>query len=54
MVYNGPWVLQKWKHNSSMKLVKNQKYWNKKKIQIDEIDMPITSESIWRAIQANS
>lgn len=40
LIYNGPWTLAEWKHNSSMKLVKNPKYWNAKRIKINVIDMP--------------
>ncbi len=40
LLYNGPWLLSKWKHNSSMRLDKNSKYWNAKNIHINTIDMP--------------
>ncbi len=40
MLYNGPFVLAEWKHNSSMKLVKNEKYWNAANIHLNEINMP--------------
>lgn len=40
LLYNGPWVLSEWKHNASMKLTKNEKYWNEKNIHINEINMP--------------
>jgi oligopeptide transport system substrate-binding protein len=40
MSFNGPWTITSWKHNASIKLTKNDKYWNKDAIQINEIDMP--------------
>jgi oligopeptide transport system substrate-binding protein len=40
LLYNGPWKLAEWKHNASMKLVKNPTYWNEKNIHINEINMP--------------
>jgi oligopeptide transport system substrate-binding protein len=40
LVYNGPWLIKEWKHNASLKMVKNEKYWNAAKIQLDEINMP--------------
>ena len=40
MLYNGPFFIKSWKHNASMKLVKNEKYWNKSNIWLNEINMP--------------
>jgi oligopeptide transport system substrate-binding protein len=40
MIFNGPFTVASWKHNASMKLVKNEKYWNKAQIALNEIDMP--------------
>jgi len=40
MVYNGPFVIGSWKHNAALDLVKNEKYWNKAQIHLNEIDMP--------------
>ena len=40
MLFNGPFIIESWKHNASMKLVKNEKYWNKENIWLNEIDMP--------------
>jgi oligopeptide transport system substrate-binding protein len=40
LLYNGPYTIESWKHNASIKLVKNDKYWNKANINIDVIDLP--------------
>lgn len=40
MLYNGPFVISSWKHNASMIMTKNDKYWNKDKIELNEIAMP--------------
>lgn len=40
MVYNGPFVISSWKHNASITLTKNDKYWNKDQIALNTIDMP--------------
>lgn len=40
MVYNGPFTISSWKHNASMTLTKNDKYWNKGAISLNEINMP--------------
>lgn len=38
---NGPWVVTEWKHKDSFKLVKNENYWNKDNIKIDEINLKV-------------
>ncbi|MCH8332487.1 peptide ABC transporter substrate-binding protein [Candidatus Sumerlaeota bacterium] len=40
LLYNGPFVIAEWKHNSSIRLVKNKKYWNAEQIWFNEIDFP--------------
>jgi len=40
MLYNGPFTISEWKHNASMKLTKNEKYWNKDQIGLNEINFP--------------
>ncbi len=40
MVYNGPFVVSSWKHNASLVMTKNDKYWNKAQIALNEIQMP--------------
>ena len=40
LLSNGPWQVDSWKHNASIRLVKNEKYWNKDKIWLNTIDFP--------------
>jgi oligopeptide transport system substrate-binding protein len=40
LLFSGPYVIAEWKHNSNIRLVKNEKYWNKANIAINEINMP--------------
>lgn len=40
MVYNGPFKLAVWEHGSKMKMVKNESFWNKSQVKLDEIDIP--------------
>jgi oligopeptide transport system substrate-binding protein len=40
LLYNGPFVINSWKHNASMKLTRNDTYWNKANVWLNEIDMP--------------
>lgn len=37
MLYNGPFVLSSWTHEDNMVLTKNDKYWNKDAIKLNEI-----------------
>lgn len=49
LLSNGPFTLTHWVHGAALKLKKNQYYWNKNAININEIDMPyITSDSLSR------
>jgi len=38
---NGPYVLKEWKHEQSLKLVKNEEYWDKDSIKLDEVNILI-------------
>lgn len=38
MIFNGPWVLDEWKHDERIVLRKNVYYWNMDNIGLDEID----------------
>lgn len=44
MVYNGPFVMSDWKHNKSFQLKKNNKYWDKKNVKLEEINFPIVKD----------
>ncbi|MBL4680486.1 MAG: peptide ABC transporter substrate-binding protein [Pseudomonadales bacterium] len=37
LLYNGPFILTEWVHSASLKMVKNQNYWDKDKIHLNEI-----------------
>ncbi|ROS01472.1 oligopeptide transport system substrate-binding protein [Sinobacterium caligoides] len=46
MLYNGPFVLTKWVHGASLNMKKNEHYWNKEVVKLQEIDVPyITSDT---------
>jgi len=46
MLYNGPFKLTSWVHGASMKMVKNDMYWNKDDIKLNAIDVDyITSDT---------
>lgn len=38
MIFNGPWILDEWKHDDKIVLRKNVYYWNMNNIKLDEID----------------
>lgn len=40
MLFNGPFVISHWDHNSSLTMTKNEHYWNAQRIKIDQIDIP--------------
>lgn len=37
MLYNGPFILTQWKHDASMRLEKNPRYWNQKAVHLNYI-----------------
>ncbi|MES5956022.1 peptide ABC transporter substrate-binding protein [Bacillus fungorum] len=43
-VYNGPFVLTDWKHEQGWKLKKNNQYWDKKTVKLDEINYSVVKE----------
>ncbi len=40
MIYNGPFTISSWKHNASLVMTKNETYWNKAEIHLNEVSMP--------------
>lgn len=44
LVYNGPFVLSEWQHQKSYKLAKNDKYWDKDTVKLDEINFDIVKD----------
>ncbi|PFD74351.1 peptide ABC transporter substrate-binding protein [Bacillus cereus] len=46
LIYNGPFVLEKWKHEQEFQLKKNATYWNQKKVKLDEINFQIVKDTM--------
>lgn len=44
LVYNGPFVLTSWIHNSELILEKNLEYWDKKSVRLEKINMFIIQD----------
>jgi oligopeptide transport system substrate-binding protein len=40
LIFNGPFTLEEWVHGASLKMPKNQQYWNAKSVKIDGINVP--------------
>ena len=45
MVFNGPFIVKEWKHEESVILAKNPNFWDKDKVKMDIIDLPIVTEA---------
>jgi len=45
MLFNGPFKLSKWNHEQSLTLVKNDKYWDKAHVKLNEVDVQIASDN---------
>lgn len=45
MVYNGPFLLVEWNHDADFKIQKNQDYWNKDAVKLDEIQYTIVVDT---------
>ncbi|MFK4466134.1 peptide ABC transporter substrate-binding protein [Bacillus sp. RC252] len=46
LIYNGPFVLEKWKHEQEFQLKKNVTYWDQKKVKLDEINFQIVKDTM--------
>ncbi|MED0968579.1 peptide ABC transporter substrate-binding protein [Bacillus paramycoides] len=46
LIYNGPFVLEKWKHEQEFQLKKNNTYWDKNKVKLDEINFQIVKDTM--------
>ncbi|RAI82139.1 peptide ABC transporter substrate-binding protein [Macrococcoides goetzii] len=44
-LYNGPFKMAEWKTEESVKLVKNDKYWDKDKVKLDEINYKVIKDA---------
>lgn len=45
ILFNGPFTLTKWDHEQSLTLVKNDKYWDKNNVKLNEVDVQIASDN---------
>ncbi|MEK4738027.1 MULTISPECIES: peptide ABC transporter substrate-binding protein [Bacillus] len=45
-IYNGPFVLEKWKHEQEFQLKKNDTYWDKKKVKLEAINFQIVKDTM--------
>ncbi|MBB6216068.1 oligopeptide transport system substrate-binding protein [Anaerosolibacter carboniphilus] len=43
-VYCGPFVLEEWKHEDRLVLVKNQSYWDKDKVNLDKVNVIVVPD----------
>ncbi|WP_459500140.1 peptide ABC transporter substrate-binding protein [Bacillus sp. C1] len=48
VVYNGPFVLTEWKHEQGWKLKKNDSYWDKKTVKLDEVNYSVVKDMATR------
>lgn len=49
LLFNGPFKLTHWVHGASLRLEKNEHYWNKDSVHLNEIDIPyITADALAR------
>ncbi len=44
-IYNGPFILESWTHNSSLVLTKNPNYWNVDSVKLDKVNISIMSDT---------
>ncbi len=44
MIFNGPFTVTDWQHDSSMTLTKNDNYWNKNRIKLDKVEETILDD----------
>ncbi len=45
VVYNGPFQLSEWKHDTSYKMTKNPNYWDNKNVKLNEINVNIVKDT---------
>ncbi len=44
LVFNGPFVVDSWTHNSEITLVKNDQYWDKDNVKLDKVNFAIVTD----------
>lgn len=54
MIFCGPYKMTEWAHNSTIKLEKNEAYWDKDKVRIDEINLHIIPDEATRLMSFQS
>lgn len=56
LVYNGPFSLTSWVHNSELVLTKNDKYWDKDKVKLQTINLKIIQDenAVYSSLENNS
>lgn len=47
-LYNGPFTLTKWEHEKGWVMEKNDKYWDKKNVKVDKINVNVVKEEATR------
>lgn len=45
MLYNGPFVMENWKHGEQFKLVKNDQYWDKDTVKLEQANYKIIKDT---------
>lgn len=45
LIFNGPFVLDSWNHDQKWTLKRNEAYWDKDNVKIDEIDFKVTKDT---------
>ena len=45
LAYNGPFKLESWTHNSEMKIVKNEEYWDAENVDLDYVNYQIITDA---------
>lgn len=45
LLYNGPWVISEWLHESKVVLTKNDQYWDKDNVKLDTITLDIVKDT---------
>lgn len=44
-ISNGPFVMKEWKQNEAIILIKNEQYWGKNQVKLDQVDLQIINDS---------
>jgi oligopeptide transport system substrate-binding protein len=45
-VSNGPFQIASWKHNGSIELIKNERYWDKEHVELEKLDLIMVHEDV--------